>query len=313
MSNFRLVIASTLTTLILTTSACSQNVKQSTDDLLGKKYVEVKTPSVKVTEYNFASPDKILKLPSILNEVSGLTLVNDHTFASVQDEKGIIFLYDFNKEELVNQYEFRDFGDFEGLTLTGDNMYVLEANGDLHEVINYTSSTPKINVYPSGNPAKDNEGLCHDEVNNRLLIGPKSKLRKDDSYYHAVYGFDLATKKMIEKPVYEFNLKEVEEFILKNDIQLADPRVKEGKSIMRFKTSAIAINPVDQKLYLLSSKDHLLLVFNEDGSISNVQALDAKLYNQAEGITFLPNGDMLISNEKGDNQTATVFYIKRNT
>ena len=42
--------------------------------------------------YDLKSPSKVLILPEILREVSGLTDIDATTIACVQDEKGIIFI-----------------------------------------------------------------------------------------------------------------------------------------------------------------------------------------------------------------------------
>ncbi len=41
--------------------------------------------------YDINSPDKVFKLPPILNEISGLTEIDNNHIACTQDELGIIF------------------------------------------------------------------------------------------------------------------------------------------------------------------------------------------------------------------------------
>lgn len=64
--------------------------------------------------------------------------------------------------------------------------------------------------------------------------------------------------------------------------------------------SAIGILPVTQKIFILATSDYLLCVFNRDGKLEYIELPDPKLFNKAEGITFFPNGDLLVSNE-GEN------------
>ena len=71
-------------------------------------------------------------------------------------------------------------------------------------------------------------------------------------------------------------------------------------------TSAIAVHPITKKLYLLSASDHLFFIFNMSGSIEHIELLDRDIFNKAEGITFLDNGDMLITNE-GQNKEPTLL------
>ena len=47
-----------------------------------------------------------------------------------------------------------------------------------------------------------------------------------------------------------------------------------------------------------------------DGKIKASYKLDPKIYKQPEGITFTPNGDLIISNEFGETGTATLLLMK---
>ena len=71
-------------------------------------------------------------------------------------------------------------------------------------------------------------------------------------------------------------------------------------------TSAIAIHPITKKLYLLSASDHLFFIFNINGEIEYMEPLNPDIFNKAEGITFLDNGDMIITNE-GQNKKPTLL------
>ena len=67
--------------------------------------------------------------------------------------------------------------------------------------------------------------------------------------------------------------------------------------MLKFRTSAVCIHPISKKLYLLSAVDHLLFIFNMNGTIEHMEKLDPYLFNKAEGITFFDNGDMFVTNE----------------
>ena len=265
----------------------------------------------KMTAYNFSNPDLSLTLPDILHEVSGITYINPTTIACVQDELGIIFIYDFVEGKIKRQLTFGDDGDYEGIAKVSNNLYVLGSDGNLYEISDYKSNNFKVKFYSTGISAKDNEGLCYDEQNNRLLIASKSNISKGSEFKdkRAIYGFDLISKKLHKSPAFYFDINIIYDFMIKNKIDIPTKTKKKSGNTepnLKFRTSAIAINPITKKLFLLSATDHLLFIFNGDGKVEHIEQLDPPLFNQAEGITFLENGDLLISNE-GENKKPTLL------
>jgi len=85
------------------------------------------------------------------------------------------------------------------------------------------------------------------------------------------------------------------EFALSKDLPV--PANKDGERKLKMKISALAINPADSLLYVLSAAEYLMYVFDRSGKIYHMQPLDKNLFKKAEGLTFYSNGDMLISNE----------------
>ena len=50
----------------------------------------------------------------------------------------------------------------------------------------------------------------------------------------------------------------------------------------------------------ISSVGKLLVIADKNGKVEQAIRLDPVLYNQPEGMTFAPNGDLYISNEGGE-------------
>ena len=83
-------------------------------------------------------------------------------------------------------------------------------------------------------------------------------------------------------------------------------------SALKLRFSSVAVEPGTDRLYLLSAVDHTLLIMDRLGRLLALHQLDAKLYPKPEGITFLPSGDLLISNEgKGTAPNLLLFKRKR--
>jgi len=262
--------------------------------------------------YNLSKPDKTYSLPSELNEISGITETGESSFACIQDENGILYIYDLTNEKIIKKFTFHGNGDYEGIARVDKAIYVLRSDGKLFEINSFESGNSNIESYATGIPAKDNEGLCFDKDANRLLIAPKSEPEKHSGNKDKrfIYAFDLKSKKLIGNPVYTFDLSLIRKFAVENNLKVPKNGGKKGDNDepdIEFRPSAIGIHPVTNKLYLISGMEELLFVFDIKGNIEFMTKLDKDLFNQPEGITFLKNGDMLISNEKGQKNRATVL------
>lgn len=268
----------------------------------------------KIIGYNLTAPDVELTLPHILHEISGLTYVDSSSFACIQDEKGIIFIYNFQKEKIKKKYTFNIDGDYEGIARVNDTIYVLRSDGTLFEILNYKSKNFRLNSYVTGIPANNNEGLCYDPDNNQLLIASKGKIGKGPQFkdIRVIYGFNLKTKTMSQEPVFDSDLSSINDFANKengNHHKKSKRKDKAHEPDIKFMTSDIAIHPITKKLFLLSAIDHMLFIFDKSGTLEHIEKLMPELFTQAEGITFMPDGEMLITNE-GHEKPATLLRFK---
>lgn len=252
--------------------------------------------------YDFAKPTINDILPPSLQEISGLAILDSSTIACIQDENGILFLYDITNHKLKHQYTFGLNGDYEGITKVGDLLYVLRSDGVLFELKDYRTKKIKVKTFPTRVPAINNEGLCYDSINNRLLIGAKGKINKEpqNKDLRCIYEFNLETMVLNQNPVFSFNITDINISAKQMGISLPKKKNKEGKQIeigFKLNTSEIAIHPITKQLYVLSATDHCLFTFNMNGNLEHIEQLNPIIFNKAEGLSFYQNGDVLISNE----------------
>jgi hypothetical protein len=261
-------------------------------------------------DFDLTSPDRVYLLPHDLREISGITRINDSTIACVQDERGTVFMYDINKNRAISHFDFAPAGDYEDIARVGKILYVMKSNEVLTRISDFNSADIKTETYPLGIPGKDIEGLCYDKKNNRLLVVPKVTPDEDSENKNNryIYGFDLGTMKLIKGPAFSFDLKIIRKFCMENNLKVPMKSKKKGKKEepdIEFRISAIGIHPLTNKLFLISGMEHLIFVFDMNSNIEYVEKLDPTLFPQPEGITFMENGDILISNE-GRNGSATL-------
>ena len=252
--------------------------------------------------YNLNKPDAVLQLPSILNEISGLTDMDNNFIACTQDELGIIFIVDVTTGKIKEQYPFEPIGDFEGLTRVNNSLYILRSDGRITFIPDYKKPDEQVHIKENLHTS-NNEGLCYDPEKHTLLIAAKSKPTKHsefDSNDRLIYQFDLKKAKLDTTPVFTLKIEDIIAFAKRDNIIL--PVFASGKQSKKinFRPSSIAVHPVTKQIYIISAADYLLLVCDRKGKIMKVQVLNPELYAKAEGITFLPDNTMIITNEAKD-------------
>lgn len=264
-----------------------------------------------VKGYNFAEPDALMSLPDTLREISGITMIDDNTVGCIQDENGILFLYDLETDEIARQIPFAPNGDYEGLACVEDDMYILRSDGLLYYLRNYAGKNSRLDSFQTHIPAANNEGLCYDKKNNRLLIASKVASSRETKTRRMVHGFDLKTKTLLPDPVFTFDVHDIKQFARQHNIQLPEKVRKKDlqpEPFVRFKPSAVCLHPKTGSLFMLSAADHMLFVFDENGRMEQMEVLDKELFNKAEGICFLNDATLLISNEGQENKPTILRF-----
>ncbi len=96
-------------------------------------------------------------LPAVLLEISGLSSIDDNRFACVQDEQGTIFIYNTGTKKIEKEIPFAGVGDYEGIAVVGETIYVVTADGKIYEVSNYKSGKRGVTNYRTHLTAKQKE------------------------------------------------------------------------------------------------------------------------------------------------------------
>jgi uncharacterized protein YjiK len=256
--------------------------------------------------YGLGNPDHRYTMPASLEEISGISWTGKGTLACIQDEDGIIYSYNLEKEKVVSKAKFGKDGDYEDISIVKNTAYVLKSNGHIFRVKNFKKDEIKVKRYKNPLSNKnDAEGMVYDSSENRLLIACKGSpsIEKENPHkgYRAVYSFDLETNQLLEEPVYLIDLRKIEGYKDQGNFTQASSKLAKILGITdpygNFRPSGIAIHPLTDEIYMISSVGKLLVVLDREGYILGVQSLDPNLFRQPEGICFSPEGDLFISNE----------------
>ncbi|MDQ7917678.1 SdiA-regulated domain-containing protein [Mesonia sp. MT50] len=267
---------------------------------LAFNYSPTQNESLSIHENKSEKSYQILQqweLPKDLVEISGISWLGNQKIACVQDEEGIIYIYNLKTAKIEKTIEFGDKDDFEAITIFNENAYALRSDGTIFEVKNYNNSDFKTRKYDTFMEGKNNtESLALDVKNNRLLMAAKDR-DPFSKKSKGIYAFNLETKKLQKKPVYHLNFED----------EIFD-KVRKKKIKKTFSPSEIAVHPQTQEIYVLEGKKPKLLILNPDGSPKRLIELDKEEFRQPEGMTFAPNGDLYISNE-GKKENATILKV----
>lgn len=225
-------------------------------------------------------------MPEALKDISGISYVDADRIACIQDKVGIVYIYNIATSFVESTISFAPPGDYEGIEIVKDNMYVICADGRIYEIIGYKSAKPQVKEYGTHLTVKQNvEGVCYDKKKHRLLVVIKGQ-EEGDPLFKGIYEFDLATKAMTVKPVMKIDLQ---------DPIFGKSQAKKNATI--FQPSEMAIHPLTGEIYILEAVRSLLLIMDPLGKIKAHYALDKSVFNHPEGMLFTPSGDLYIANE----------------
>ncbi|MCK5700012.1 MAG: hypothetical protein KAI29_02630, partial [Cyclobacteriaceae bacterium] len=100
--------------------------------------MEEKIPPTKdFFKYDLDNPDARYKLPAYLEEISGLSYYGKGKIACVQDEKANIYIWNLEKEKIIEKYEFGNDADYEDIAVVGKTAYILRNNGNIYRIKNF--------------------------------------------------------------------------------------------------------------------------------------------------------------------------------
>lgn len=260
--------------------SCDPNKKKQ-----AKTFQKVSLP------YNFETPSEKYVLSKNLKEISGLSYFKNNQLVCVNDEQGKIFVFDIAKKEVVDKIPFGKDGDYEGVEVVDDIIYVLKSNGKLKGFKIGEPYESEIDCsYPD---VIEYEGLGYNSNKQYLLLAAKERVKSKD-HQKVIYAYDFKKKSLFKY------------------IGIPEEEVTDEENGKEFKPSGIAVNPITGQIFILASDGKKLLVLAEDGQKQALISLNPQTYRQPEGICFSPEGDLFISSEgKGEEGYILKFVLKR--
>lgn len=238
-----------------------------------------------------------LELPRQLREVSGLAISRDGRFFAHGDERGVVFEIDPNTGATILEFSIgeetpRD--DFEGIAVRGSNLYLVTSQGGIAEFSLAGNGERVPFVAYRGLPNEDCEveGLEYDSRSDSLLLACKTPFSKAHKSRLVVFAFSLTTKRPEPEPRIAIPL----DFLAVADL---------GDELS---PSGIAVHPASGTVFVLASREHLLVELSPDGRFLGARKLSSRVHRQPEGVAFSRDGTLWIVDEGGTGRASLTRY-----
>lgn len=238
------------------------------------------------------------KLPTYLEEISGLAMTRDDRLLAHNDERGVIFEIDYQKGSIVKSFQLSDMknpvaSDFEGIATIDDQIYLVTSSGRLYECREGTGESVLFNVYTTGVGRDcEIEGLAYDESKRALLLMCKDARSADMEGKLAVYHWSI-DEKQLRKNVH--TVISVDEF---------SQHIK-GK---KFQPSGIERHPMSGNYFIVAARQGAIAEFTPGGQVVAVREFPAQWHRQVEGITFAADGTLIVSDEGAGKRARLTLY-----
>jgi uncharacterized protein YjiK len=241
------------------------------------------------------------KLPRVLSEVSGLAAAPDGRLFAHHDEGAVIYQVDPKSGEILKAFSAGLMGvrgDFEGLAIAGDRFFLVTSGGELLELREgEDGARMEYKVYPTGLASRcEMEGLAFDPLERALLLPCKTRRDPVLKDHVVVFEVPLETLRPAVLPRIFFPLKELKDWDVDD----------------KFHPSAIEVHPETGSIVLAAAREEALLEFTARGRLLAAKELKRKDHPQPEGVTFLPDGTLLLADEgQGKRGTLTRYGLAK--
>jgi uncharacterized protein YjiK len=237
------------------------------------------------------------RLPHSLREISDLSVSADGRVFAVNDERGIVFELDGRRGTVVKSFSLGApaiRGDFEGLTIVDGRFFLITSEGRLYETregedraaVAYTS-------YDTGLRAKcEIEGLTYEPSDRSLIIACKRPYDPALRGFVTLFRWSIDRKGLATQPRISIPLEEV----------------IRGTGAKGFSASAVVREPSTGHYVAVAGPQRVIAEFTPAGAAVAARQLHRRTHRQPEGIAFLGDSAVLISDEGGAGSATLTLY-----
>jgi uncharacterized protein YjiK len=236
-------------------------------------------------------------LPPGLQEISGLALTSDGRLLVHDDELGQVWEIDYRRGVLVKRFSLGKgnlTGDFEGITVANDVVYMVSGKGGLYE-FREGANHARVSYVLHGTGLEKEcafEGIAFDAAINSLLLACKLVLNKDLEDSLVIFRWNLAAHgaRLSKLTV------PLAGIIGANDWKNVQP-------------ADITVDPLTGNYVLVAStsKEKALISITPQGAVVFVRTLPA-LHHQPEGLAITKDSILIVSDEAATPPAILTLY-----
>jgi uncharacterized protein YjiK len=237
------------------------------------------------------------RLPNRLREISGLATSADGRLFAHNDERAIVYEIDYKEGRLTKAFALGDpiaRGDFEGIAVVGDTVYLITSGGRLYETREAADEQrTRYNTYDTGvGGICEVEGLALEPTDRSLVLVCKTV--DDDELKGSISIFRWSVDR--------HELTDDSPILIDRD--LVTDQIP-GKS---FNPSGIERHPLLGSFFVVAARQEAIIEISPAGELLGIAELRGKRHRQVEGIAFSPAGDLLLSDEGSGRRARLTIY-----
>ena len=276
-------------------------------------YYEKATTFLKEDGYlNLAQSDQISLLPMGIESFSDITFLDSTILICLQEDKSSLVLFDLSSNQVSTPITINlpnkiiDFSRIDSTIILLDNQVQVHFLLPPYDSSSLVTENDILGDWKSA-------ATCIHESTKRMFILTQNNFDVDNPVSNSIYTYTISKRKLNEKALFDISISDIEMFAIENNI--ATPQNKftdlsDSLSQLIFNPSAMAIHPKTNEIYILSSENRSIVVFNQFGEVQDLFFLDEKLVSNPKAMTFHPSGDLLISNS--DLMSPAIVRLKWN-
>jgi uncharacterized protein YjiK len=234
-------------------------------------------------------------LPMELREISGLALLPSGQLLAHGDEQGIVVVIDPRSGLVGSRFQLRGgvHGDFEGITVVGNDIYMMQSNG---RIFQFRQGANKAHVPYVVHDTKlgkecEFEGIAYEADSSRFVMACKRVTKKGIKDRLILYRVALRNGLIGDTSSLSLPLEDV---IGANNWK-------------HFHPSDITVDPTTGNYVIIAAQEKAIVVMTPAGEIVRATSLPGK-HPQAEGVAITPDNVLIVSDEATTTPAVITLY-----